>query len=231
MADAPPFVASGQGTEALIATWRRRRDQQFIAAVANSSGRSEVIAISEVATAELTGHAPNVVVSFPEILVGAVLIEKGRQGPDGDFIVAVTPLFRRFLRELDRDANALYRLDPRQFEELIAGAYEEAGCEEVVLTPRSGDRGRDVIATSRLFGTVRILDQVKLFAPHRPVEANDVRALNGVLGLDQGASKGIITTTSTFAPGVYDEFRPLMPGRIFLRDGGELRRWLHEMTI
>ena len=211
-------------------TWRRRRDQQFAAAVASSSGRSEVIAISEAAKVELAGHAPDAVVSFPEILVGAVLVEKGHQSPDGDIIVAVTPLFRRFLRELDRDANALYRLDPRQFEELIAGAYEEAGCEEVILTPRSGDKGRDVIATSRLFGTVRILDQVKLFAPHRPVEANDVRALNGVLGLDQGASKGIITTTSTFAPGVYEEFKPLMPGRISLRNGAELRRWLHEVT-
>jgi len=211
-------------------TWRRRREQHVAAAVASSFGRSEVIAISEVAQAELTGHAPSVVVSFPEILIGAVLVEKGLQSPDGDIIVAVTPLFRRFLRELDRDANALYQLDPRQFEELIAGAYEEAGCDEVVLTPRSGDRGRDVIATSQQFGTVRILDQVKLFAPHRLVEANDVRALNGVLGLDQGASKGIITTTSTFAPGVYEEFKPLMPGRLSLRNGGDLRRWLHELN-
>jgi len=95
-------------------------------------------------------------------------------------------------------------LEPRQFEELIAGAYEEEDCDEVILTPRSGDRGRDVIATSRLFGTVRILDQVKLY--RRVVEADDVRALHGVLGLDQGASKGVITTTSAFAPGVYDEF-------------------------
>lgn len=157
-------------------------------------------------------------------------MEKGRQFPDGDIIIAVTPLFRRFLREMERDPNALYHLDPRQFEELIAGAYEEEGCEEVVLTPRSGDKRRDVIATSRSFGTIRILDQVKLFAPHRVVEANDVRALNGVLGLDQGASKGIITTTSTFAPGVYEEFKPLIPGRISLRHGGELRQWLHGLT-
>ncbi len=112
---------------------------------------------------------------------------------------------------------------------MIAGAYEEEGCAEVILTPRSGDKGRDVIATSRLFGTVRILDQVKLYSSHCVVEADDVRALNGVLGLDQGASKGVITTTSTFAPGVYDEFKPLIPGRISLRNGAQLREWLHEL--
>ena len=170
---------------------------------------------------------PTVLISLPEILVGAVLVERGEEHSDGDIIIAVTPVFRRFLRELERDPNSLYQLDPRQFEELIAGAYEEEGCDEVILTPRSGDRGRDVIATSRLFGTVRILDQVKLYSPHRVVEADDVRALNGVLGLDQGASKGVITTTSTFAPGVYDEFKPLIPGRISLRNGAELSEWLH----
>lgn len=228
MADDPkPFVASDFGTDAVIQHWRQRREQQFAAAVGGASGRSEVIAISESIEAKLTGQLPTVLISLPEILVGAVLVERGDKHPDGDIIIAVTPVFRRFLRELERDPNSLYQLDPRQFEELIAGAYEEEGCDEVILTPRSGDRGRDVIATSRLFGTVRILDQVKLYSPHRVVEADHVRALNGVLGLDQGASKGIVTTTSTFAPGVYDEFKPLIPGRISLRNGAELREWLH----
>lgn len=76
-------------------------------------------------------------------------------------------------------------------------------------------------------GTIRILDQVKLYRPNRVVEAEDVRALYGVLSLDQGASKGIVTTTSTFAPGVYPEFERLIPGRISLRDGAALREWLH----
>jgi hypothetical protein len=37
--------------------------------------------------------------------------------------------------------------------------------------------------------------------------------------MDVGASKGIVTTTSRFAPGAYKEFEPLMPGRLTLRDG------------
>src|SRR5262245_12801141 len=66
-----------------------------------------------------------VVVSLPEILIGATLVEKGGKVADGDIVIAVTPVFRRFLRELATDPDALYKLDSRQFEELIAGAYEE----------------------------------------------------------------------------------------------------------
>ena len=86
-----------------------------------------------------------------------------------------------------------------EWEEIIAGAYKKAGFEEVTLTPRSGDLGRDVIATKRGIGSVRVIDQVKAYTPPRLVTANDVRALAGVLELD-GAAKGFVSTTSDFAP-------------------------------
>jgi restriction system protein len=110
-------------------------------------------------------------------------------------------------------------------EELVAGGYEEYGG-SVTLTPRSGDGGRDVIVVMPNFGTIRILDQVKLYAPNRPLPANDVRALYGVLTDDPAASKGVITTTSRFAPGVAEEFARRTPSRIELRDGQALREWL-----
>jgi restriction system protein len=223
------------GTDALMQHWKRRREQQFAAAVGSASGTSQVIGISEtlrvvdVAKGELTftGQIPTVIVSLPELLVGATLVEKGSKTDEGDIVVAVTPIFRRFIKELARDPNALYQMDPRQAEELVAGAYEEAGVERVVLTPRSGDKGRDVIVTSREFGTIRILDQVKLYSPHRVVEPADVRELYGTLSLDQGASKAIITTTSTFAPSIYTDFKALVPGRLSFRDGEALLKWLH----
>jgi restriction system protein len=232
--DFGPFAPEDGGTAALIQHWKRSREQQIIAATGSASGRSLVLGVGEAVRTETppaelnaTGHAPTVVVSLPEVLLGAELVTKGTKTEEGDIVVAVTPVFRRFLRELDRDPSALYQLDPRQFEELIAGAYDEAGCEHVVLTPRSGDRGRDVIATSKAFGTIRIVDQVKLYAPNRVVDADDVRALYGVLSLDHNASKGIVTTTSTFAPGVYSEFARAIPARLSLRNGTELREWLY----
>jgi len=47
------------------------------------------------------------------------------------------------------------------WEEIIAGAYKKAGFDEVTLTPRSGDLGRDVIAIKKGLGSVRVIDQVK----------------------------------------------------------------------
>jgi restriction system protein len=99
----------------------------------------------------------------------------------------------------------------------------------VVLTPRSGDKGRDVIATRTDIGTIRFYDQVKAFKPGRIVTANDVRATYGVLCLHQNVSKAVVTTTSQFAPGVFDEFKPIMPYRLELKDGQQLTRWLLEL--
>ena len=64
-----------------------------------------------------------------------------------------------------------------------------------VITPRSGDYGRDVIATKRGIGRVRVIDQVKAYRPGNLVTANDVRALAGVLHCD-GASKGFLTVSA-----------------------------------
>jgi restriction system protein len=114
-------------------------------------------------------------------------------------------------------------------EELVAGAYKRQGCPQVELTPRSGDKGRDVIATWPGIGSVRIIDQVKAYGQGRKVPADDVRALLGVLTRDLNVSKGIVTTTSSFAPGVEDEMKPFMPNRFELKDGPRLVEWLKSL--
>lgn len=162
------------------------------------------------------------------VIAGSLIFREGR-APDGDVICAVAPACRYFLQQLSRDPNAFQQLQPRQFEELIAGAYEEEGW-HVVLTPRSGDRGRDVIAERDDFGSIRIIDQVKLYTPGRVVDADDVRSIFGVLALDLKASKALITTSSSFAPGVYKEFEPVMPSRLDVRNGEQVRAWLARVS-
>jgi restriction system protein len=76
---------------------------------------------------------------------------------------------------------------------MVAGAYDRVGFDKVILTPRSGDLRRDVIAIKYGLGTVRVIDQVKAYGPGHLVTADDVRALLGVLDAD-GASKGFLTT-------------------------------------
>jgi restriction system protein len=122
-------------------------------------------------------------------------------------------------------------LKTRNFEEFIAASYNKAGY-EVLITPRSGDSGRDVIATMPGHLSVRILDQCKAYSPGHAVSANDVRAMLGVITGDQNTSKGVITTTATFAPGINADpiLAPYLPHRLELRDGRRLRGWLLKLV-
>ena len=161
--------------------------------------------------------------NMPGVLLQTVLIP-GNATDDGVFIEAVTIPWFEITQIIMKYPDALYRLDPRKWEEMIAGWYKVAGYDEVILTHRSGDLGRDVIAVKKGTLTVRIIDQVKAYAPNRVVLANDVRALLGVLQADQGATKGIVTTTSQFAPKIKDDkfIAPFIPYRLELIDGMEL---------
>lgn len=128
---------------------------------------------------------------------------------------------------MERDTNVLYQLEWRKWEEIIAGAYKQQGF-DVVLTPRRNDKGRDIIATSKGFGCIRYVDQVKAFSPGNLVTADDVRAMIGVLTIEGNVSKGIITTTSEFAPGILADadIKRLVPYRLELRAKDALVDWL-----
>ncbi|RNJ44432.1 hypothetical protein B5V01_05980 [Mesorhizobium erdmanii] len=168
----------------------------------------------------------------PPALLLQSLVTAGSHVSEGARIVAVTVPWLAIVGEIARDPDFLFHFAeaPRKFEEFIAGAYEEAGY-EVVLTPQSGDRGRDVIASKDGFGSVRILDQVKAYSPGRLVGHDELRAMLGVLAGDQNASKAVITTTSAFRPGVLTspEFTKFMPYRMELKDGPALLTWLAEL--
>jgi len=121
--------------------------------------------------------------------------------------------------------------DPRKFEEFLAATYDRAGF-EVVLTPRSADRGRDVVATKKGHGSIRILDQAKAYKSGHLVTHNDVRAMIGALTTNPNSSKGIITTTSAFQPRIVEspEFKPFMPFKLELVDGAALRAWVAHLA-
>jgi len=147
---------------------------------------------------------------------------------DGRLVAALYHPWRAIIDELSRDWDLAYKIPPHRWEEIIAGAFEQAGYDEVILTPKSGDFGRDVIATKTGVGSIRILGSVKAYAPHNPVRHDDVRALAGVLSGDPKASKAILMTTSTFAPKIWSDpiISPFIPYRLELMNGKELRSWL-----
>lgn len=160
------------------------------------------------------------------------LLEFADKTSEGALIRAVGIPWFDILRILQKDPKAAYQIDPRLWEEIIAGAYTRAGFEEVILTPRSGDKGRDVVATKYGVGSIRIFDQVKAYKPGHVVTAEEVRAMLGVITGAQNVSKGVITTTSTFAPRLMEDeyLKPYIPYRLELKPREILMPWLKELA-
>jgi hypothetical protein len=144
-----------------------------------------------------------VLANAPGVLLAAI-VSPGENTPEGLIIEATAEPWFKIVDLLQRDPNAVFQFDWRQWEQVIAGAYHEAypGA-EVILTPPSRDRGRDVIVTVTLpgIGKVRYFDQAKRYSPGNCVGVGEVREVLGVLLGEHSMSKAIISTTSAFAPG------------------------------
>lgn len=142
--------------------------------------------------------------TLPALLVQGIVTPIGNTG-DGRLIEALSIPWEMIVRLLSQNWELAFQIPPDKWEELIAASFHQASYDEVILTPRSRDHGRDVIATKYGFGSIRIIGSVKAYKPEHLVAYDDVRALIGVLHGDRQASKGIITTTSDFPPGIMKE--------------------------
>jgi restriction system protein len=164
------------------------------------------------------------------LLLKAVVVPASKSA-EGTLIQAVALPWFEIIEMIEKDPDVVHRIHWRQWEEIIAGAYRRQGA-KVVLTPRSGDGGNDVSATFDAFGSIRIFDQVKAYGPGHLVSADEVRSMVGVLSLNPDVSKGIVTTTSAFAPGVWKDpaLAGLMPSRLELKDRNALITWLTDVA-
>lgn len=165
------------------------------------------------------------------VLVVQGIITPYQKTAEGQLVRAVAEPWLRVLRTLGARWERAYQIPADDWEHIVAAAFDHAGYDEVTLTPRSGDHGRDVIAVRHGVGAVRIINSVKAYAPDRRVTHDDVRALAGVLLGDPQASKGIVATTAEFAPKIASDpyLAPLMPYRLELMNGARLRAWLSEL--
>ncbi len=169
------------------------------------------------------GHGVPVAIPDVGLLLQQTVVQRGAKTTDGHIVEAVTLPWFDIIAAMQRDPELPYKMPWERLEELVAGAYKRAGFEDVTLTPRSGDRGRDVIATKYGLATIRVIESVKRYGRNNPVRLDDVRALLGVLEGD-GASKAFLTTTSDFAPGIRQDalLKPLLGPRLELVNGEQL---------
>ncbi len=174
---------------------------------------------------------PGRVAKQPGVTLSA-LLTFGAKHAEGRLIEAVALPWFEILKTIQSDPNVAYQIEPHKWEEIIAGAYHRAGFDEVILTPRSGDKGRDVVATKHGVGSIRIFDQVKAYKPGHLVTADEVRALLGVITGADNVSKGVITTTSDFAPRIVDDpyLSKYMPHRLELKPREVLLPWLKSLA-
>ena len=171
----------------------------------------------------------------PELLLQAEIVIRGDKTSEGVLVCAAALPWMEIANHLRRDSHFIFQFAkcPSKFEEFLAACYEKAGFDEVILTPQRGDRGRDVIAVKKGHGSVRFLDQAKAYSPGHLVTHDDVRSMIGALNIDQGASKGIITTTSDFQPNILksnSEFAPFLPHRLELKNGASTLDWIQSLA-
>jgi hypothetical protein len=102
-----------------------------------------------------------------------------------------------------RQPEAMLAMDPRAFEAFVATLIDRLGFDDVVLTPRVGDEGRDVLATKRVHGlSILFAFECKRFSPGNPVGVAIARALLGTIVHGRTrANKGVLVTTSRFTRG------------------------------
>jgi restriction system protein len=135
------------------------------------------------------------------------------------------------VQALGRDWSRVPELTPEQWEQLVGGCFHKMGY-SVTVTPRSGDHGVDLIARSKEgIGAVKLLGSVKRYKRDRRVPAKEVRELMGALEMDPSASKGLLITTSDFAPRVLSNpgIAGAVPTRLDLINGVELQRLMKEL--
>ena len=90
-----------------------------------------------------------------------MVITPERPVSEGVLVKSTSVFWVEVVEELEKDWTKAYTLDPRVWEELVAGAYKKAGFDEANSTSRSGDHGRDVIAMKHGVGSVRVLGVCK----------------------------------------------------------------------
>jgi hypothetical protein len=98
----------------------------------------------------------------PEVLLQTKIVKLGDKTEDGDIVKAVGIPWLEIFKQISKNPDFLFVFakNPRRFEEFIAGAYREAGFDDVTLTPASGDKGRDVIAVKNGLVSIKVLGRV-----------------------------------------------------------------------
>jgi len=137
----------------------------------------------------------------------------------------IVTLNKNLADAIRRDPSRLDTLNSEQFEEFVAELFEKQGY-KVTLTKKSRDGGIDVIAEKKDVIDFSVLAQCKKYAPHRPIGAQVIREMVGVLDINKGTA-GAIFTTSRFTATAIEEAK-MIRHRMSLHDYFDILMCLHD---
>jgi len=129
------------------------------------------------------------------------------------------------IQRVAKDPRTMFALGSREFEEFIAELVSGIGFNDVVLTPRSRDGGKDVVASRMINGIpVTFYFECKKYAQTNKVQLDTMRSLLGAVAHDATKSNiGVLVTTSRFTRGCHDFM--VSERRISGRDYSGLVEW------
>lgn len=162
--------------------------------------------------------------------IDAIDIEELAIGEDEkSSLIIVDRLPLRLLSNILKNPSEVRNITPRQFEEFIAELLSELGFNNVILTPRSGDGGKDVIASHSVQGIpLTFYFECKKYAEGNKVQLDTMRSLLGTVAHDsRKVNKGILVTTSTFTKGCKEFI--LAESRVDGKDYDGVLGWVDEL--
>lgn len=141
-------------------------------------------------------------------------------------IIQVNYLPQKIFEAIRNEPKLMRGLDPRKFEEFTAELLAKLGFTGIQLTPRSGDGGRDIVATQEVNQIPIVMAfECKKYAESNKIGPDILRALLGTVAHSRTkASIGVLVTTSSFTTGA----RTFMAAEALIdgKDFNALAKWL-----
>jgi HJR/Mrr/RecB family endonuclease len=135
----------------------------------------------------------------------------------------------KLFEKISNDPNLMHGMNPIDFEYFIAELMDKSGFENIIVTPRSGDKGRDILATKTVCDVPIIFAfECKKYAPNRKIKPEIMRALLGTVSHPQTkANKGVLVTTSSFTRGAksFIASESMLSGKDF----NDLVKWINQV--
>lgn len=146
--------------------------------------------------------------------------------PKIELIKAVS---EELLSRLSKFPEERFRINPRLFEETVAELLARMGY-SVRLTPRSGDKGRDVIASlDTPAAPILMLVECKRYSANRLVGPEPITRLWYRM-FDDHANLAMVITTSKFQP-IAKETAVNRGYQISLKEGDDFIKWVRSLKV